>query len=128
MEKTVKDNFWLRTTLPLRCLKRTQFLRRGTPTRVSRNSSCRMFFSRTWQAVGRTEQVAKPGQYVTASVAGEPVVVVRGSDNLKFASVFQRLPGTHAMNRCMNEPCGQTPHLRCPYHGWTYNLEGEVTR
>ena len=25
-----------------------------------------------------------------------------------------------------NEPCGQTPHLRCPYHGWTYNLEGEL--
>jgi choline monooxygenase len=31
----------------------------------------------------------------------------------------------HAMT-VMNEPCGQTPHLRCPYHGWTYNLEGEL--
>src|ERR1700681_4914603 len=38
-------------------------------------------FSRTWQAVGRIDQVEKPGQYVTATAAGEPIVVVRGSDN-----------------------------------------------
>ena len=35
-------------------------------------------FSKTWQMVGRTEQVEKPGQFVTASIAGEPIVVVRG--------------------------------------------------
>jgi choline monooxygenase len=83
----------------------------------------RNVFSRTWQAVGRTEQVAKPGQYVTASVAGEPVVVVRGSDDKLRA--FFNVCRHHAMT-VMNEPCGQTPHLRCPYHGWTYNLEGEL--
>ena len=33
-------------------------------------------FSRTWQAMGRVDQVAKPGQFVTASVAGEPLVAV----------------------------------------------------
>ena len=32
-------------------------------------------FSRTWQMIGRTEQVAAPGQYITAEVGGEPVVV-----------------------------------------------------
>jgi choline monooxygenase len=80
-------------------------------------------FSRAWQAVGRTDQVEKPGQYVTASVAGEPVVVVRGSDNKLRA--FFNVCRHHAMT-VMNEACGQTPHLRCPYHGWTYNLEGEL--
>ena len=83
----------------------------------------RNVFSRTWQAVGRTEQVAKPGHYVTASVAGEPVVVVRGNDDKLRA--FFNVCRHHAMT-VMNEPCGQTPHLRCPYHGWTYNLEGEL--
>src|SRR5438046_2667702 len=38
-------------------------------------------FSRAWQVVGRTDQVGKPGDYLTANVAGEPIVVVRGQDN-----------------------------------------------
>ncbi len=80
-------------------------------------------FSRAWQAVGRTEQVEKPGQYVTASVAGEPVVAVRGSDGRLRA--FYNVCRHHAMT-VMNEPCGHAQHMRCPYHGWTYNLEGEL--
>jgi len=80
-------------------------------------------FSRTWQAVGRTAQVARPGQYVTASVAGEPIVAVRGSDGKLRA--FYNVCRHHAMT-VMNEPCGQAQHMRCPYHGWTYNLEGEL--
>jgi choline monooxygenase len=80
-------------------------------------------FSRAWQAVGRTAQVEKPGQYATASVAGEPVVAVRGSDGKLRA--FYNVCRHHAMI-VMNEPCGQAQHIRCPYHGWTYNLEGEL--
>jgi choline monooxygenase len=80
-------------------------------------------FSRAWQAIGRTAQVAKPGQYVTASVAGEPVVAVRGSDGQLRA--FYNVCRHHAMT-VMNEPCGQAQHMRCPYHGWTYSLEGEL--
>jgi choline monooxygenase len=80
-------------------------------------------FSRTWQLVGRTAQVEKPGQYVTATVAGEPIVAVRGSDEKLRA--FYNVCRHHAMT-VMNEPCGQAQHMRCPYHGWTYNLEGEL--
>jgi choline monooxygenase len=80
-------------------------------------------FARTWQAVGRAEQLEKPGQYLTATVADEPIVVVRGSDNQLRA--FFNVCRHHAMT-VMNEPCGEAQHLRCPYHGWTYNLEGEL--
>jgi choline monooxygenase len=80
-------------------------------------------FSRTWQAVGRTAQVEKPGQYVTATIAGEPIVAVRGSDGILRA--FYNVCRHHAMT-VMNEPCGHAQHMRCPYHGWTYNLEGEL--
>jgi choline monooxygenase len=80
-------------------------------------------FSRTWQAVGRTAQVEKPGQYVTAIVAGEPIVAVRGSDGILRA--FYNVCRHHAMT-VMNESCGHAQHMRCPYHGWTYNLEGEL--
>jgi choline monooxygenase len=80
-------------------------------------------FSRTWQAVGRTAQLEKPGQYVTATVAGETIVAVRGSDGILRA--FYNVCRHHAMT-VMNEPCGHVQHMRCPYHGWTYNLEGEL--
>ena len=39
-------------------------------------------FSRTWQVMGRVDQVEKPGQFVTATVAGEPLVAVRGNDGV----------------------------------------------
>jgi choline monooxygenase len=83
----------------------------------------RNVFSRNWQVVGRVVQVEKPGEYVTATVANEPIVVVRGSDGKLRA--FYNVCRHHAMT-VMNEPCGQAQHMRCPYHGWTYNLEGEL--
>ena len=38
-------------------------------------------FGKTWQAVGRADQVQAPGQFLTADIAGEPIVVVRGEDS-----------------------------------------------
>jgi len=80
-------------------------------------------FSRNWQAVGRLSQLERPGQYVTATVADEPIVVVRGRDGKLRA--FYNVCRHHAMT-VMNERCGHAEHMRCPYHGWTYNLEGEL--
>jgi choline monooxygenase len=80
-------------------------------------------FARTWQAIARTDQIGSAGQYVTANVAGEPIVVVRGNDGKSRG--FFNVCRHHAMI-VMNEPCGQAQHMRCPYHGWTYTLEGEL--
>jgi len=80
-------------------------------------------FSRNWQAVGRLAQLEKPGDYLTATVANEPIVVVRGRDGKLRA--FYNVCRHHAMT-VLNEPCGHAEHMRCPYHGWTYNLEGEL--
>jgi choline monooxygenase len=80
-------------------------------------------FSRSWQLVGRADQVEQPGQYVTADVGGEPIVVVRGSD--KELRGFFNVCRHHAA-AVMTEPQGSAHQLRCPYHGWTYSLEGEL--
>ncbi|HKS68610.1 MAG TPA: aromatic ring-hydroxylating dioxygenase subunit alpha [Candidatus Acidoferrales bacterium] len=80
-------------------------------------------FARAWQAVARLDQLESAGDYVTASVAGEPVVLVRGGDSNLHA--FFNVCRHHAMI-VMDQPCGRAPHLRCPYHGWTYSLEGEL--
>jgi choline monooxygenase len=78
-------------------------------------------WANTWQAVARVEQVAAPGQYATAEVGGEPVVVVRGRDAVLRA--FFNVCRHHAAAVC-TEAEGRADHLRCPYHGWTYGLDG----
>ncbi len=83
----------------------------------------RTVFSRTWQMVGRADQVELPGQYVTAEVAGEPIVVVRGNDGVLRA--FFNVCRHHAA-AVMTEPEGRAERLTCPYHGWTYGLEGQL--
>jgi choline monooxygenase len=80
-------------------------------------------FSRTWQVMGRIDQVAKPGQFVTATVAGEPLVAVRGNDGILRA--FYNVCRHHAAAVVM-EPCGQASILHCPYHGWNYGLDGSL--
>ena len=80
-------------------------------------------FAANWIAVGRLDQVAAEGQFFTVEIAGEPLVVVRGSDGLLRA--FFNVCRHHAA-AVANVPCGTVQHLRCPYHGWTYGLDGSL--
>jgi choline monooxygenase len=80
-------------------------------------------FSRNWLAAGRTDQVAQPGQYLTTHIAGEPIIIVRGQDGALRA--FFNVCRHHAA-AVMTEPCGQASILRCPYHGWSYGLDGAL--
>ena len=80
-------------------------------------------FSKSWQAIGRAQQVAEPGQFFTADIAGEPIIVVRGKDNVLRA--FFNVCRHHAA-AVVTEPEGHAEHLRCPYHGWTYGLDGAL--
>jgi len=93
-----------------------------TDTRIERLERDTVW-SRTWQVAGRVDQVAEPGQFVTTEIAGEPIVVVRGNDGLLRA--FFNVCRHHAA-AVMTAPCGKVDRLRCPYHGWTYDLTGRL--
>jgi choline monooxygenase len=80
-------------------------------------------FSKTWQVIGRSDQVEKPGEFVTFMVAGEPIVAVRGTDGQLRA--FYNVCRHHAA-AVVTEPCGQAQILHCPYHGWNYGLDGSL--
>jgi choline monooxygenase len=85
----------------------------------------RTVFARSWQIAGRVDQVRTPGQYVSCELpAGEPVVVVRGRDDVLRG--FYNVCRHHAA-AVVNEPEGHATSLRCPYHGWTYALDGQLT-
>ncbi len=83
----------------------------------------RIVFSGNWHCVGRTDQVAQSGQYIAVQVAGEPVVVVRGADG-KLRAFFNVC--RHHAAAVAPEPCGSVQLFRCPYHGWSYGLDGSL--
>jgi choline monooxygenase len=80
-------------------------------------------FSANWQCVGRADQVGEPGQYIAVQVAGEPIVVVRGDDG-KLRAFFNVC--RHHAAAVAPEPCGSVQLFRCPYHGWSYGLDGSL--
>jgi len=80
-------------------------------------------FSKTWQLVARAHQVQSPGQFIATTVAGEPIVVVRGHDGVLRA--FYNVCRHHAA-AVVTQPCGHATLLRCPYHGWNYGLDGSL--
>ena len=81
-------------------------------------------FARSWQMAARVDQVQQPGAFVAGELpAGEPVVIVRGNDGILRA--FFNVCRHHAA-AVVTAPCGSAQVLRCPYHGWTYGLDGAL--
>ena len=80
-------------------------------------------FSTTWQVVGRADQVRHNGQFFTAELTGEPLVVARGEDGQLRA--FYNVCRHHAA-AVVSEPQGCAKQFRCPYHGWTYGIDGAL--
>ncbi len=82
----------------------------------------RAIFARSWQVVGHRDQLAKPGDYFTTELHGEPLLLVSGdAGELRgFYNVCRHRAGPPA------EGCGSRKFFRCGYHGWTYGLDGTL--
>ncbi|HET7712388.1 MAG TPA: aromatic ring-hydroxylating dioxygenase subunit alpha [Thermoanaerobaculia bacterium] len=81
-------------------------------------------FSRTWQLVGREEQVRENGSFFAATVGREPLLVVRGADGQlrAMSNVCRHRAGPVVSGE------GNKPVLQCGYHGWTYALDGTLLK
>jgi phenylpropionate dioxygenase-like ring-hydroxylating dioxygenase large terminal subunit len=80
-------------------------------------------FHRGWVFVGHDTEIPRPGDYVTRHVGSEPVIMVRGNDGSLSVLINRcRHRGTMV---CQAER-GSARTLTCPYHGWTYDLRGEL--
>ncbi len=85
-----------------------------------------------WFCAGRAESLAAPGDYLTADVAGESILVVRGKDgslagfyNLCRHRGCRLVPAADAQPTANPERSGRADgSIRCPYHGWTFGLDG----
>jgi choline monooxygenase len=80
----------------------------------------RRIFGRCWQPAGHAAPVAKAGSFMGCDLAGEPILVTRAADGeLRAMSNVCRHRGSEL---CSGQ--GQGNVIRCPYHGWTYTLDG----
>ena len=102
------------STLPARWYVEPEFLALETEK----------IFYRTWQPVGRLEDVMRIGDYFSCEVLDQPIVVVRnGGDELRaFYNVCPHRAAIVAQGR------GNRKSLQCKYHGWTYDLDGKLMR
>lgn len=85
---------------------------------------CRALFSNQWQWIGHQNQLTRAGDYLTARVAGESVLAVRGEDGLirTFFNVCPHRGGPLALED------GHSKALQCRYHGWTFHLDGKLKK
>ena len=80
-------------------------------------------FRPSWQVVCHESDVANAGDYHTLDYIGESVVVIRGHDAVlrAFANVCR-----HRGSRLLDGASGCAKIIVCPYHAWTYNLDGTM--
>src|SRR6266567_17533 len=81
-------------------------------------------FSKQWVLVGHQSQIAKSGDYFTAEVAGESLIIVRDkrAEICGFYNVCR-----HRGSRLIENRKGQlSAAIQCPYHAWTYGLDGRL--
>jgi glycine betaine catabolism A len=88
-------------------------------------SERRAIHARRWMLVGRSTELDRPGSYVTRSVAGESVIVVRQADGGVCAMLNVC---RHRRARILLGSDGVCERaIRCPYHAWSYGLDGALT-
>ena len=80
-------------------------------------------FMQDWLYAGRVEEVANPGDYMAIRLVEQPVVIARDKSGVLHASY----------NMCAHRGVevaygsGNTRSFKCPYHGWVYDLSGQLT-
>ena len=94
-----------------------------TDPRVLAAEESAVFLS-SWLCLGRADQASKPGEFFTRDVMGEPLIVVRGKDErIRVLANVCRHRGSRLV-----EGIGKTSRFTCPYHAWTYGLDGGLVR
>ena len=89
----------------------------------------RNWFARSWLCVAREEDVAETGSYILASVGDESVIVVRDrSGSLRAFNNVCRHRGSTILDPSTDGVCGRVVRFQCPYHAWTYDLDGSLQR
>ncbi len=80
-------------------------------------------FRQQWILVGHVSRIAGTGQYFLLEIANESIIVIRQSESV--VSAFYNVC-RHRGSRICLQPEGRRRMLTCPYHSWTYGLDGAL--
>jgi glycine betaine catabolism A len=81
-------------------------------------------FARMWLAAGRADQLDHPGAFIRRDVAGASVLIVRAADgSIRAHHNVCRHRGTRLCTEASGTFHGS---IQCPYHAWTYGLDGRL--
>lgn len=78
-------------------------------------------YEKSWIFMGHSCEFSAPGDYITAQIGRAPVLLVRGEDGL--ARAFHN-SCRHRGSRLCSATKGANVKIVCPYHNWTYDLDG----
>jgi choline monooxygenase len=81
-------------------------------------------FRNNWLIAARADQVRKTGDFVAGSITGEPHVITR--NDAGQLNAFFNVCRHHAAQVMSGAGCAES--LVCPYHGWTYGLDGRLLK
>jgi choline monooxygenase len=79
-------------------------------------------FFKSWNYAGHLSQLVEPGSYITTMVADQNIAIIRGHDGQLRA--FYNVCSHRAHE--LLKGCGKANIVTCPYHAWTYHLDGRL--
>jgi benzoate/toluate 1,2-dioxygenase alpha subunit len=80
-------------------------------------------FERGWVYVAHESEIANPGEFRTSVIGTQPVVGTRGTDG-QVNVLLNRC--RHRGSVVCRDETGRTSRFQCPYHGWTYGIDGSL--
>jgi phenylpropionate dioxygenase-like ring-hydroxylating dioxygenase large terminal subunit len=80
-------------------------------------------FDRSWLYVGHESEIPKAGDFVTRQIAGRPVILVRGTDDVVRVLLNSC---THRGAEVCRQLSGNAKLFVCPYHSWTFQTDGKL--
>jgi Rieske 2Fe-2S family protein len=83
----------------------------------------RRIFSKEWLLVGHQSQIPRSGDFFLATIAGESLIIMQDS-KFEIRGFFNVC--RHRGTRLKEDSCGHSSTIQCPYHAWTYGLDGRL--
>lgn len=80
--------------------------------------------AKSWTFAGRKSAIPNPGDVLPVEVAGRPVLLVREAENSEVRAFYNVCP--HRGARLISQQCSHRSTIVCPYHAWTYGLDGRL--
>lgn len=81
-------------------------------------------FAKSWIFVAHESEIANGGDYKTAYIGRQPVIINRSADDGRINVIFNRC--RHRGSALCQRETGNANFFRCAYHGWTYSSDGEL--